>query len=125
MCFRYCNWDDANTGDSSAAQVQGRQYVEEDIRRLCLWHMLKEENVKGDGQRPSQEAWWAYIMAFQRSCSSQSGQYNAECSQKVRHKLAHMTYSVKGASNLPFMNPSMRQSDGGCSIARRNDVYPV
>lgn len=67
-----------------------RAYIEEDVRRACLWRVLAAQ----DGDRTGQD-WWAYYEAFAAACSTEKGTFTAKCSRQVRRRPTHSCFLTR------------------------------
>jgi hypothetical protein len=97
---RYCNWNVAGSATGAAIPARGKDYVQEDIRRLCLWHALHDKPAHQSEPFSGQQAWWAYVVAFGRTCSGADGTITEECSSKVLLPMLCLKCILKSASCL-------------------------
>lgn len=72
---KYCAVEPSN------ANIKGHEIVQEDLRQMCLWELLKEKNMT--------DSWWDYIHKVHSTCQSV---INKSCSKRAHEQLG-LTFS--------------------------------
>jgi hypothetical protein len=71
MLRRYCHLKDIYV------DANGKAVAEEQIREVCLWNVLTENNTK-----TSSHKWWAYKAQYLEQCTTEKKTYGEQCSEE-------------------------------------------